>query len=510
MALALLVGGLMDIKVVSGDITQQAGAIVVNLFEGVTSPRGATGAVDRALDGAISRLIQEGETKGKREEMTLIHTLGKMRPSRVLVAGLGKESDFSLDTVRAVSAESCVYLRRIGVEQVATIAHGAGVGGLDARAVGQAIAEGSILGLYRFDRYRARNDDSKDIRQLTIVEADAGKVKDLEAGVSMGTVIAEAVNLCRDMVSEPANVMTPTQMAEVALQVARESGLEVKVLDRPQMAELGMGALLGVAQGSEEPPKLIVLHYRGDPDDPANSIGLLGKGITFDSGGLDIKPAEGMRHMKGDMAGGASVICAMKAISRLRPRINVTAIVPATENMPGGKAQRPGDVVRAMNGKTIEIDNTDAEGRLVLADAMCYARSMGLTRLVDVATLTGAAVIALGNICTGVFGNDQKLIDQVLAASRETGERMWQMPMYEEYREQFKSDIADIKNTGGRPAGSITGAQIIGEFAEGASWVHLDIAGTSTTDKNSGYNPKGATGVPVRTLVALVRSLARR
>ena len=499
----------MEIKAVAGDLTQQpAGAIVVNLLAGVTAPGGATGAVDRSLDGAISELIEAGEIKGNRGELTLIHTLGKMAPSRVLVAGLGKESDFTADTVRSVAAESCRHLRRVGVETVATVAHGAGDGGLDARASGQAMAEGSVLGLYRFDKYKSRDEDGRDIKELRIVELDETKVKALEEGVGEGRIIAEAVNFCRDMVNEPANYMTPTRMAELALEVAKESDLEIEVLDRPQMEELGMGALLGVAQGSDEPPKFIILRYRGDPEE-ADSLGLLGKGITFDSGGLDIKSTANMATMKGDMAGGASVISAMKAIGQLRPRINVTAIVPATENMPGGGAQRPGDIVRTMNGKTIEIDNTDAEGRLVLADAVAYARSIGLERLVDVATLTGAIVIALGKHCTGAFGNDQNFIDRVIAAGNQVGERIWQFPMYDEYKEQYRSDIADIKNTGGRGAGSITGAQIIGEFCQGASWVHLDIAGTSSSVKVKGYNLKRATGIPVRTLVALARNLSK-
>ena len=500
----------MEIRVVSGDIIRQpVGAIVVNLFGGVNRPGGATGAVDGALDGAISTLIQEGEIKGKKGEVTLIHTLGKMVPSRVLVVGLGKTSDFDADTVRTVSAEACRYLRRVGVERIATVAHGAGVGEIDARASAQAIAEGSVLGLYRFDKYRSRDEDARDIKELTIVELDPGKLGALEDGVSEGLLLAEATNLCRDMVNEPANSMTPTRMAEVAREVARERGLDIDVLDRHQMAALGMGALLGVAQGSNEPPRLIVMRYHGDPDDPSNNLGLVGKGITFDSGGISIKPSKNMGAMKGDMAGGASVISAMTAISKCKPRINVTAVVPATENMPGGKAQRPGDIVRAMNDKTIEIENTDAEGRLVLADAIAYARSLGLNRLVDVATLTGAIVVALGHVCTGAFGNDQQLIDQVVDAGKQVGERIWHMPTFEDYKEQFKSEVADIKNTGGRAAGSITGAQIIGEFAGGASWVHLDIAGTSDTDKGNGYNPKGATGVPVRTLVRLAQVLAK-
>ena len=470
----------MEIRVLSGDITEQhVGAIVVNLFSGVTSPSGATGAVDRALNGAISRLIEEGETKGKKGEVTLIHTLGTMAPARVVVVGLGKETQFDADTVRWIMAVACRHLRRLGVESIATIAHGAGIGGMDARTSGRAIAEGSVLGLYRFDKYMSDKGDSSDVNEIIIVESDSKKVKELEAGVSTGVIVADAVNLCRSLASEPANFMTPTRLSEAALEVAQDGGLELEVLDRPEMAELGMGALLGVAQGSEEPPKLIVMRYSGDPDDEANQLALIGKGITFDSGGISIKPAANMGAMKGDMAGGASVISAMGAISKLRPKINVTAIVPATENMPGGKAQRPGDIVKTMSGKTIEIDNTDAEGRLVLADALAYARSLGIDRIVDVATLTGAMAIALGNVCTGVFGNDQELIDQVLEAGRQVGEQGWHLPTLDAYKEQYKSSVADIKNTGGRAAGSITGALIIGEFADGASWVHLDIAATS-------------------------------
>ena len=500
----------MEIRVVSGDITtQEVGAIVVNLFDGVTRPGGATGAVDRALDGAITRLIEDGETRGKRDELTLIHTLGMMAPSRVLVAGLGKEADLDAERVRTVTAAACRFLRKRGVREVATIAHGAGIGGMDARHSGQAIAEGSILGLYRFDRHKTGNDNKHEIEALSIVESDASKLKELEIGVVDGKVLAEATNLCRDMANEPANYMTPTQLSEVALEVARDVGLQIEVLDRSRMAALGMGALLGVAQGSEEPPKLIVLRYRGDPDGGDRGLGLLGKGITFDSGGISIKRAAGMGAMKGDMAGGAAVIAAMSAIGKLKPRLNVTAIVPATENMPGGGAQRPGDIVKSMGGKTIEIDNTDAEGRLVLADAVSYARSLGLDPIVDVATLTGAMSIALGKLCSGAFGNDQKLVDTLVNAGMQVGERIWQFPTFDEYREQYKSDVADIKNTGGRNAGSITGAQIIGEFADGASWAHLDIAGTSRTDSLKGYNPKGATGVPVRTLVRLALDLAR-
>ena len=497
----------MEIKVAAGDIAQQeVDAIVVNLFEGVTAPGGATGAVDAAMGNAISTLIADGEIKGKKGELTLIHTLGTISPKRVLVAGLGAAGSFTLDGVRSVAAESARRLSSIGVESAATITHGAGIAGLDDCASAQALAEGLVMGTYRFDKYKSDSTEGA-LSEMTIVEFDSSKLDALRQGVEVGRIIAESVNFCRDMANEPANGLTPSGMAEKALEVAWAHDVELEVMERAQMKEMGMGALLGVAQGSEEPPKFIILRYTGDSEDAENNIGLLGKGITFDSGGLDIKNAAGMSTMKGDMAGGASVIAAMQAIAQLKPKINVTCIVPATENMPSGTAQRPGDVVRAMNGKTIEIDNTDAEGRLVLADAMSYARSVGLNRLVDVATLTGAMSIALGDKCMGAFGNDDDFTQQVIEAANSVGERAWPLPMYDDYKSQYSSDIADIKNTGGRGAGSITGALIIGEFNDGAPWVHLDIAGTSRTASTKGASIKGATGVPVRTLVQLVCNL---
>ena len=501
----------MEIKVVLEDVTQvKVQALIVNLFEGVKQPGGATGAVDGALDGVITQLIQDGEVKGKKGEHTLIHTFGKIGPSRVLVAGLGKPDNFSQETVREVVAGSCRYLRRLGMERVATIAHGSGIAGLDASSSGQAIAEGSILGLYRFRNYLTKNEDGAgELNELLITERDSNKIADLQKGVEQGRLMAEAAIIARDMVNEPSNVMTPTRMAEIAREVAEEEGLEIKVLERQDMEELGMGAFLGVARGSDQPPKMIVLQYLGDPDNPSNNLGLIGKGITFDTGGISLKPAAGMEDMKGDMAGGASVIGAMKAIGQIKPGINVTGIIAATENMPGGSAQRPGDVVRSMSGKTIEVINTDAEGRLVLADAIHYVRQMGVTRLVDIATLTGAVVVALGHACSGVMGNNQELIDQVIKVGESTGERIWQLPMYDDYKEQIKSNVADVKNVGGRSAGSITAAKFLAEFAEDTPWAHLDIAGTYFGDKDKGYLAKGGTGVPTRTLINLALDLAQ-
>jgi leucyl aminopeptidase len=500
----------MQITVRTDDISGiNTSALVVNLFKGVSQPGGATGAVDKALDGAISRLIQDGEIKGTAGEISLIHTLGKIGPARVVVAGLGPVEAFDAQAVRQVSGDVLRFLRHRGIRRAATIAHGARIGGLNPQASGRAIAEGALLGLYRFSNYLSKTAAAPvDIEELTIVDRDSGIAAAIELGVAAGKVMADAAILARNMVNEPANVMTPTQMAEVAGSVAGEEGLSLTVLEASEMRDLGMGALLGVAQGSNQPPKLIVLKYVGDPDDPANNLGLVGKGITFDTGGISLKQPGGMEAMKGDMAGGASVIAAMQAIGRLKPKINVTGIVAATENMPSGSAQRPGDVVRAMNGKTIEVINTDAEGRLVLADALCYARQQGITRLVDVATLTGAMVTTLGKACTGVMGNKQELVDQVIAAGRMTGERFWQLPMFEEYKDLIKSDVADMKNSGGRQAGSISAALLLSEFVGDAAWVHLDIAGTSTSERTKGYLIKGATGAPARTLVQLALRLA--
>ena len=500
----------MKINIETMDITTVATpALVVNLFSGVEKPGGATGAVDQSLDGAISHLIEDGEIKGKQGELTLLHTMGKIGPARVLVAGLGKQEYFDADVARRVSSEALRYLRRRGICEAVTVAHGAGAGGLSPEDAGRAIAEGSLLGLYRFDRYHTNgNDADSEFAELTIAERDEERAQAIRNGVDQGQAMAEATMIARNMVNEPANALTPTAMAEVARQVAEEHGLGFEVMDNADMKARGMGAFIGVAQGSDEPAKLIILTYEGDPENPGNNLGLIGKGITFDTGGISIKPAAGMEYMKGDMAGGASVIAAMQIIAQLKPRINVTGMVAATENMPGGSAQRPGDVVRAMNGKTIEVINTDAEGRLVLADALCLARERGITRLVDIATLTGAMVTTLGKACTGVMGNDDALIGDVIKAGKQTGEKFWQLPMFDEYKELIRSDVADMKNSGGRQAGSITAALLLKEFVDGAAWAHLDIAGTSTSEKASGYLVKGATGAPARTLAQLAVNLA--
>lgn len=499
----------MEVKVIPGDITKVAvDAVIINLFEGVEQPGGATGAVDSALDGVISKLIASGEIKGKFNEVTLIHTMGKMESERVLVVGLGKQEKFNYDSIRGVMSTACRYLRKLGAKRVATIVHGAGTGGMEVEKAVQALTEGAIIGLYTFRKHITKESEFGEIDELLIVERDESRLPLLEASVGRGRVLAEATNFARDMINEPANYMTPSDMAEVAGGVAADWGMEFRLIEREEMERLGMGALLGVAQGSKQAPKFLIMSYRGG-EAGASPLGLIGKGLTFDSGGISIKPSDGMDEMKGDMAGGAAVIAAMRAIAELKIKINVTGLVPATENLPDGAALKPGDVLKAMNGKTIEVVNTDAEGRLILADAICYAKSLGLSPLIDVATLTGSCRIALGDICTGVLGNDQKLVDRVIKAGMDAGEKIWQLPLYEEYKELNKSEVADIKNTGGRYGGAITAAQFLAEFSDDTPWVHLDIAGPSFIKKEQSYLAKGATGAMVRTLVTTAVALSQ-
>ena len=499
----------MEIKVIVGDITKiKTDAIIVNFFEGMESLDGDIATVDKALDGAISGLIGQGEIKGKLNEITVVHSLGKLPTARVVVTGLGKQAELSTNKIRGAVAETCRWLRRKDIANVATIAQGAGINNISFEDSAQTIAEGALLGLYAFRKHITKEDDKiGEIKQLLIVGSDEAKLP-LEKGSEKGRILAEATNLARDMANEPANYMTPSHMAETAMKLAKSHGLEVSVLEREQMSELGMGALSGVAQGSRQPPKFIVLQYKGK-DAPEIDVALVGKGITFDSGGISIKPSEKLEEMKGDKAGGAAVIAAIAAIAQLKPKTNVMAIIPATENLPDGNALKPGDVLTAMNGKTIEIISTDAEGRLILADALSYAKKQGAKLMIDVATLTGACRVALGDICTGAFGNNQDLVNKVITAGTEAGELIWQMPMYDEYQEQNKSDVADIKNVGGRLGGAITAAKFLAEVTNDTPWVHLDIAGTSLSDKERAYQVKGATGVPVRTLVNLVLSLAK-
>ncbi len=500
----------MELKAAKGTlIDTEADCAVVGVYQGMMeSPLpGAAGQVDEALDGQISALIEDGEIRGKLGELTIIHTLGRITPRRVMVAGCGPADAASAATLRRLAADVVRRARSNGYKTIT--AHRPAAHYLSAVEAAQASAEGALLGLYRITANPNSGDDEggREPESATFVADDDAALAELDRGLDRGAIIAEAVALARDLANEPANRMTPTILAQRAKDAADTSGMTFTNLSVGEITEMGMGGLLGVTAGSHQPPAFIIMEHRGDPDNSRPTVALIGKGVTFDSGGISIKPAANMSAMKGDMAGGAAVIGAMQAIGRLGLPINVTGLVPATENLPGGSATKPGDVLTAMNGKTMEVENTDAEGRLILADALSYANSKGMTPLIDVATLTGAIRVALGTVAMGMFANDDDVARRLQDASEATAEKMWRMPLWDEYKEQIKSSVATVKNTGGQPAGSITAAKFLQEFAGDTPWAHLDIASVAATDRENGWQTRGATGQPVRTLVRLVEDM---
>ena len=467
----------------------------------------AARTLDEAFDGLLQELFTRGEFKGEAGDLTTVHTMGKLATGRVVLVGLGKLEKLQPLTIQRACGAAARYLQQTGAHSVA-LACLLENAPLDQETQTQAAIEGALLGIYTFKKYKQvdtqGNGNGRGITSMAII-ADAALQSSLEAARQRAIAFAEATNFVRDLVNEPPNVLTPTELANRAGLVAKQFGLDFEALDRPQMQELGMGGLLAVSQGSAEPAKFIIMHYRGAPTRSEKDVVLVGKGITFDTGGISIKPAENMYKMKGDMAGAAAVIGALYAIAALQPAINVTVLVPTTENMPGGKAYRPGDILRILNGKTIEIVNTDAEGRLVLADALSYAiQKEQATTIIDVATLTGGIVIALGSVMSGLFCNNDELSAEIIEAGQQVGEKFWRMPLDDEYAEAIHSDVADIKQTGGRPASSVTAAKILEHFVGNTHWAHLDIAGTDFSDAKRPYAEKGATGFAARTLAELV------
>jgi leucyl aminopeptidase len=488
----------------------EADALVVTIYEGETANEGALKELDERTGGLISEMLGTDEMRGKQRDMVYVYRPGNIRARRLLLVGAGKREEYSLDTVRRVTGSAARFLRGKGARSMAILRRSQ----LDLGKAVQAATEGAILGLFEPDMYKTQNKEERRIDELILIAAASGAEAELAAGVERGRIIAEAVNMARELSNEPSSVLTPSELAERAKEVATRFGLDIDVLDESRMKELGMGALLGVARGSDEPAKLIILRYTPDESEPmgndADVIAVVGKGITFDSGGISIKPAEGMEKMKYDMSGAAATLAVMRALAQLKPRVNVIGVMPATENMPSGRAYKPGDVLRAMSGKTIEVINTDAEGRLILADAISYARKLGATRIIDLATLTGAVAIALGTTNVAALTNDQGFVDDLRAAAREVGERFWQLPMDDDYRDLIKSDIADIKNSSGRYAGTITAAWFLREFANGTPWVHLDIAGTAWENERKPHLAKGPTGVAIRTLINYICNHAQK
>jgi leucyl aminopeptidase len=499
----------LEIRVVTSEITKsKSDVIILAFFEDQNLTARPFSTINEALNGLISQLVENGEISGKFKEITPIYTMGKIASPKIVILGLGKESEINSQKIRISVAEVCKTIQKNKEDRVDIVFSNIINSRISDTEISQSIVEGAFLGTYKFIKHK--NQEQQDIigiGTLNINIFDENKLESYRQGCERGLITTEAVVSVRDMVNEPANYMTPTIMADIATQTALKYGLTYEILGLEDIKKLEMGGLLGVSLGSQEPPKLIILEYKGN-NSSSIDLALVGKGITFDSGGISIKPSENMGDMKGDMAGGASVIGVMGAIAQIKPKINILGIIPATENMPSGSAMRPGDIIKIMNGKTVEIISTDAEGRLILADGICYALKKGAKRIVDVATLTGGCRVALGDVCVGAFGNDQNLISKLIASGSQAGECIWQMPMNEEYRELNKSAVADLKNSGGRYGSPISAAWFLGEFAVGSTWVHLDIAGTSIAERDSGYLTKGATGVPVRTLINFILSLA--
>ena len=503
-----------EVRVSTRDVQQFEGdALAVGLFSGETALQGPAAALDEALAGVIAELVASGEVSGAADEITLLHTLGKIEPARVAIIGLGPREKFTADRVRRAASQACRALRAAGARRVG-LALAWAESGVNLALAARAATEGALLGLYEFTLYKGNGGQNgrnarprKAIETITIL--GKGREPALRAAVARGRILAESANFARDLGNEPPNTLTPSEMGERARRMAAEVGLECEIHDKAWIRKQEMGALLAVNQGSVEEPRFIVLRYTGGAK-RGSTLALVGKGITFDSGGLSLKPNEGMLGMKMDMCGGAAVLGALRAIALLKPAISVVGIVPATENMPSGSAYRPGDIVRASNGKTIEINNTDAEGRMALADGISYAVKHGYSPIVDAATLTGAIGISLGRHRAGLFTNDEEITHQVEQAAAAAGERVWAMPMDEEYEQLIRSDIADMKQTGGRLAGSILAAKVLSNFAGTTPWAHLDIAYTAVREGRDVEGEPGATGYGVRLFTELAFLLAGR
>ncbi len=500
----------MNISVQAGLLKDiECEILLVGHFEGEAKLQGTARTLDEGCDGIISDLIERGDFKGKLYSSSVLYTGNTIPGKRILIAGLGRRESFDLEKLRGLFSKAAQKIRDMGIEQMATSLDFGGTE-LSAAEMARAAAEGMILGLYNFTSYKTLEDDKKsEIKECIIVEERKEAVEATKAAVNTAQTIGHAVYLARDLVSTPSNDMTPSILSERARATAIEANLTFHSFDEKAMTKMGMNALLGVARGSAEEARLIVVEYKGGRE-KAPPVVLVGKGITFDSGGISLKPADKMDEMKSDMAGGAAVIATIRAAADLNLPLNVIAIVPATENLPGGKALKPGDILKTMSGITVEIKNTDAEGRLILADALTFAKRYNPEVIIDIATLTGACVVALGDYLAGMMGTDKALKEQISAASTVTGEIVWELPLWHEYDELIKSDVADIKNsTGTRSGGTITAGLFLKRFVGDCPWVHLDIAGPALLSKDRPYIPKGASGIGVRLLTQFLMDRSR-
>ena len=495
----------MDFKGITGNFLEaDAEALAVVVFKGEKASSNTLKELNKLTGVGISSIFKSEDFNGDKGQTALLRFApkGKVRARSLMLLGVGEQADYTAAEISAAAGAATRYLRTRNHKSFAFLPRSSG----DAVMAAQCSAQGFATSQFELDKYKTQDKKDKSVNKI-VVCVDGASQGDLDNGLRRGQVIGESMNFTRDLANEPPNILTPTEMANRAQRMAKETGLKVEILDEARMEKLGMGSLLSVSKGSEQPAKLIVLRYTPAKNTGAKGelLSLVGKGITFDTGGISLKPGEGMDAMKYDMSGGATVLGAMRAIALLKPSVPVLGVVAAVENMPDGKASRPSDVVTASNGKTIEILNTDAEGRLILADAVAYAEKQGATTIIDMATLTGAVIIALGDQNTGIMGNDQNLVDTIISVGKENGEGFWQLPVSKEYSKQIKSDIADIKNIGPRgKAGTIMGAVFIQEFVDKAKWAHLDIAGTAWSDAAKPHMAKGPTGVAIRTLVSLV------
>ncbi|MEW6334642.1 MAG: leucyl aminopeptidase [Thermodesulfobacteriota bacterium] len=496
----------MKISVKRGRLAEAATeAVVVVHFEGEAGLCGAAAALDEKGGGLISDILGRGDFTGRLHQISVIYSLGRLPAKRIIVAGLGRRPDFSSERLRGAFSKAAQQIRALNVKAFTT-ALDFGPVNLAPDGAAEAAVEGVLLGLYQFTPFKTvERENIREVKAFTIVEADPKTVGSIRVAARDAEIVAGAVSFARDMVSAPANSMTPGDLAEKARMSAEGKNVRCRILGPREMKRLGMNALLGVAAGSHQPPRFIILEYRGGRKG-SPFIALVGKGLTFDSGGISIKPSEKMEQMKSDMAGGAAVIAAVRAAAGLGLPLNLVGLVPATENLPGGKAYKPGDILQSLSGKTIEIVTTDAEGRLILADALAYAGRYAPSAVIDLATLTGACIVALGENVIGMMGTDDALKREIRDAADETGERVWELPLWEEYDELIRGDAADYKNSGGRAGGAITAGIFLSKFTGGYPWVHLDIAGPAWLTKDKPYIPRGASGVGVRLLIRFLRN----
>jgi leucyl aminopeptidase len=483
-------------------------ALLLYHFRGEKELLPKTRRMDHRTRGLIRGILRDGDFRGELYQTSLLHTGGLCRAKRILLVGLGKRKDFTIDRWRGAAARGAQTVRDLGVKAFAIPTGELGLDRLSPSMRAQSLVEAIFLGLYHFDELKTENRKKPQrIERVSVLEEEENQEHAIRKGAHAGEVIADGVCLVRDLVSRPGNLNTPSMMARMAAAVADECELTLQVLEAEDLRKEGMGAFLAVAQGSDQPAKFIVLRYHGG-ENPSATIALVGKGITFDSGGISIKPSNKMGMMKNDMGGAAVVLATMQVAAKLGLPFRLVGILPCAENLPSGKALKPGDVVTTLSGQTIEIISTDAEGRLVLADGLTYALRFKPDAIIDVATLTGACVVALGDRVTGMMGNNARLKARIKKSAELTGEKVWELPLWEEYEEHIKSDIADMKNAAGRAGGAITAATLLSRFVRKTPWVHLDIAGPVWTEKALSYIPKGATGIGVRLLVQFLRDWA--